>query len=166
MTRDLDAHRVAQHIGPEPIGGGQARWAGFWIGLVVALIVLVGIVVYGIHARSKADTDAGGGYEAGGDAGGEGDASPQPGWERYGCAGAAGKYACLMWIRRSTRGPMATLSEVVLRYRRACEEGTADGDDRDAGAGPATAGGAGRFEGRAGESRIWRILRADATRIC
>jgi RND family efflux transporter MFP subunit len=29
---------------------------GFWLGLLVFLLVLAGVVVYGIHARSKADT--------------------------------------------------------------------------------------------------------------
>jgi RND family efflux transporter MFP subunit len=57
MTGNLDEHRVAHGSGassPTPPAGRLG--AGFWGGLIVALIVLAGIVVYGIRSRSSADT--------------------------------------------------------------------------------------------------------------
>jgi RND family efflux transporter MFP subunit len=53
-TRNLDADRLAQ--GPQQVRVESAKLgAGFWVGLLVFLIVLAGIVVYGIHARAKTD---------------------------------------------------------------------------------------------------------------
>ena len=53
-TRRLDADRLAEARGPEePPARGLGR--GFWVGLILAGIVLACIVVYGIHARSSAD---------------------------------------------------------------------------------------------------------------
>ena len=52
-TSDLDGHRLAQKTATEPESGRLGT--GFWVGLVLFLIVLACIVVYGIHARSKDD---------------------------------------------------------------------------------------------------------------
>jgi RND family efflux transporter MFP subunit len=59
MTSNLDEHRVAQ--GVVPVAAGSAAppvgrlGKGFWVGLMLALLVLAGIVVYGILSRSSAD---------------------------------------------------------------------------------------------------------------
>jgi RND family efflux transporter MFP subunit len=53
-TRNLDADRVAQGS-REPVVTTAKLGAGFWAGLVIFLIVLAGIIVYGIHARSTTD---------------------------------------------------------------------------------------------------------------
>ena len=54
MTRDLDAHRLEGQHAPAAAPAGRLS-GGFWVGLIVALLVLAGIVVYGIHARSATD---------------------------------------------------------------------------------------------------------------
>jgi len=56
MTRDLDHDRLqttppGQAPPPTPVRLG----VGFWVGLIVFLLILAGIVVYGIHSRSTAD---------------------------------------------------------------------------------------------------------------
>lgn len=58
ITENLDDDRLAQPV--EGAAGGVIAppgrlGRGFWIGLSLALILLAGIVVYGIHARSTAD---------------------------------------------------------------------------------------------------------------
>ncbi len=53
-TRDLDADRIAQGS-REPVVTKGKLGAGFWIGLIIFLIVLACIVVYGIHARATTD---------------------------------------------------------------------------------------------------------------
>ena len=60
MTSDLDAHRLAQppaHGTPPPAAQAAPTplGKGFYIGLVMFLIVLAAIVVYGIRARSRSD---------------------------------------------------------------------------------------------------------------
>jgi RND family efflux transporter MFP subunit len=56
MTTDLDAGRRAttEAVAPAPATAGKLG-AGFWVGLLVFLIVLAAIVVYGIHTRAAAD---------------------------------------------------------------------------------------------------------------
>jgi RND family efflux transporter MFP subunit len=61
MTRDLDAHRLAQTPPQAPVKPQPAKLGGgFWVGLIVFLLVLAGVVVYGILARSHADTNLSG----------------------------------------------------------------------------------------------------------
>ncbi len=60
MTRDLDDDRLAQGLGPKQTPGvgaesgtGRARLGrGFWMGLIVAGILLLCVVLYGMHVRS------------------------------------------------------------------------------------------------------------------
>jgi len=51
MTQNLDAGRRETPGPAKPLG------AGFWVGLIVILLVLAGVVIYGIHTRSAADND-------------------------------------------------------------------------------------------------------------
>ena len=58
MTDNLDADRLA-HAAP-PAATAQAKPSGklspgFWIALLLGALLLAGIIVYGIHARSAAD---------------------------------------------------------------------------------------------------------------
>jgi len=56
MTRDLDHDRLQTTPSKDAPPPAPARLGGgFWVGLIVFLLVLAGIVVYGIHARSAAD---------------------------------------------------------------------------------------------------------------
>ena len=58
MTNDLDAHRLAQEPARVPAVDPAATptlGKGFWTGLIIALIVLAGIIIYGIHSRGAAD---------------------------------------------------------------------------------------------------------------
>lgn len=53
MTRNLDADRLETAVAA-PAAGGKLG-AGFWIGLIVFLIVLAVVIFYGIRTRSAAD---------------------------------------------------------------------------------------------------------------
>jgi RND family efflux transporter MFP subunit len=55
VTRDLDADRLAKARGVPVAAPAGSLGRGFWIGLLVALVVFAGIVIYGIHSRSSAD---------------------------------------------------------------------------------------------------------------
>ncbi len=55
VTRDLDADRLAKARGVPVAAPASSLGGGFWIGLLVALVVFAGIVIYGIHSRSSAD---------------------------------------------------------------------------------------------------------------
>jgi RND family efflux transporter MFP subunit len=57
MTANLDEHRLAQPGAPSapPAVKSGSLGPGFWLGLLVAFLVLAAIVVYGIHTRSAAD---------------------------------------------------------------------------------------------------------------
>ncbi len=58
MTDNLDSNRLAQSApaaAAAPAKTPGKLGPGFWIGLLLAAILLAGIVVYGIHARSAAD---------------------------------------------------------------------------------------------------------------
>ncbi len=58
QTTSPEQYYAAQHKQPVPSAGtapASSLGRGFWIGLLVAALVLACIVVYGIHARSRAD---------------------------------------------------------------------------------------------------------------
>ena len=54
-TQRLDDDRLAQASGQTSAMPSHRLGRGFWLGLILAAIVLAGIIVYGIHTRSKAD---------------------------------------------------------------------------------------------------------------
>jgi RND family efflux transporter MFP subunit len=57
MATNLDEHRLAEPAAPtaSPAVRSGSLGPGFWLGLLVAFLVLAAIVVYGIHTRSAAD---------------------------------------------------------------------------------------------------------------
>ena len=53
MTSHLDDERLQTAAAEPPVNGKLG--AGFWVGLIVFLIVLAAVIIYGIHTRSAAD---------------------------------------------------------------------------------------------------------------
>ena len=100
---------------------------GFWVGLLVAALIILAIVIYGIHARSVdnqtlvIETKSENVPEVK-------TVFPDRGW-RGEFAFTSGKYAGLCGYA-DLRPHLGLPQKVVLRHRRACAQGPADGNHR------------------------------------
>ncbi len=119
---------------------------GSWIGMVVVAAIVAGVVIFGISARHGSERTLEKETAA--------SAIPRstlfirsffPFFGDRASRQYAGihRFAHLLAYKRLSQG-------LVLRHRRACSQRTADGCNRNSGAGPAVAGRTGRPEERAG----------------